>query len=227
VPFTNQFKDKYVAPHISGFTAAAIPDMSAVSPQQGHWMGNFILSSSFRVVLDDDTRRTFFGFIRRAEAAFREYGEARRLTLAHLENPNPDAVLGYIMAIGHWEQFLYQADRAVAVLTRQQPKGLFQKNDGSVNQRLNLLYNRSKHLEKAINSGQLPPDGTLAVWLTNDGLEAVDGKLTFTEIAEILTELAETAELLQDPLTMREKYLAKNGLSEEKTDSPEAIESNT
>lgn len=78
------------------------------------------------------------------------------------------------------------------------------EDDGSGIQRLNLLYNRTKHLESAINSGQLPPDGTLPVWLTNDGLRAVDAELTFAELAEILTDLAKWADAAQDPLTMRE-----------------------
>jgi hypothetical protein len=92
------------------------------------------------------------------------------------------------------------------------------KDDGSVIQRLNLLYNRTKHLETAINSGQLPPDGTLPVWLTNDGLQAVDAELTFTELAGILTDLAKWADAAQNPLTMRETIRAAYGLSQEEDD---------
>jgi hypothetical protein len=213
MPFTNDFKDKYVAPGFSSFTSAAIPDMSAVSQEQGHWLKNFILNSCFRVTVDDDTRRTLYSFLRRTEATFREYEAARRLTLAHLANPKTDTVSEYIEAIGHWEQFLSHADRAWAVLIRGE-QILFVKNDGSVFQRLNFFYNLTKHLESAIKSGQLPPDGTLPVWLTNDGLQAVDGKLTFTEISEILTDLAKWADAAQDPLTMRETIRTSYNLPE-------------
>lgn len=215
---TGNFTDKYVAPGFSSFTAATIPDMSAVSREQGHWLGNFILNSWARVTMDDDMRRTLFNFLRRTEAAFREYEEARRLTLAHLADRRPNAVSEYIKAIGHWEQFLSQADRAWAVLAKGE-KILFVKDNGSVVQRLNLLCNRTKHIESAIKSGQLPPDGTLPVWLTNDGLRAVDAELTFAEIAEILTELAKWADAAQDPLTMRETIRVSYGLSEEESDS--------
>lgn len=85
---------------------------------------------------------------------------------------------------------------------------LFEPNDGSVLQRLCLLYNRSKHVNHAINAGQLAADSTLPVWLTNDGLRCVDGHLTFEEMAEILEELAWWSDAAQDPLTMREKILA-------------------
>jgi hypothetical protein len=218
MPFTNQFKDKYFAPGFSSFTAATIPDMSDASPKQGHWLRMFILNTGLRVTIDDDTRRSLYNFLRRTEAAFREYEAARRLTMAHLANPNPDAVSEYIEAIGHWEQFLSQADRARAVLVRGE-KILFVKDDGSVFQRLNFLYNVTKHLESAIKAGQLPPDGTLPVWLTNDGLQAVDEELTFAEISAILTDLAKWADAAQDPLTMRETIRASYDLGEEEGDS--------
>lgn len=88
---TNLFMDKYVAPGFSAFTAATIPDMSAVSREQGHWLGNFILNSWARASMGDDMRRTLFNFLRRTQAAFREYEEARRLTLAHLADQRPNA----------------------------------------------------------------------------------------------------------------------------------------
>ncbi len=112
MPFTNEFKDKYVAPHISSFTAATIPDMSAVSEAQGHWLLSFVLNSGLVVTMDDATRRTLYNFLRRAERAFGDYEAARQAALAYLTNLNPDAVSEYIIAIGHWESFLSQAYQA-------------------------------------------------------------------------------------------------------------------
>lgn len=210
---TNDFMDRFVAPGYCSFNAATILDMSAVSREQGHWLTNYILNGSGLrgVSLDDGTRRTLFNFLRRTEAAFREYEAARELTLAHLAKPRHKE---YVKAIDRWEQFLSQADRAWFVLVRGE-KILFVKDDGSIFQRLNLLYNRTKHLETAINSEQLPPDGTIPVWLTNDGLQAVGGKLTFAEIAEILVDLAKWADAAQDPLTMRETIRVSYGLSKD------------
>lgn len=90
---------------------------------------NFILNSSLVVQLDDATRRTIYNFLRRAEAAFREYSSARQMTLAHLANPNPDAVSEYIIAIGHWEVFLSHAYQAWYLLVRRQ-KILFAPGGG-------------------------------------------------------------------------------------------------
>ena len=166
---TNDFKDKFVAPEISSFTEASISDLSGLRER---WLVSFILNSSLVVQLDDATRRTIYNFLRQAEAAFREYSSGRQMTLAHLANPNPDAVSEYIIAIGHWEVFLSHEYQAWCLLARGQ-KILFTPGDGSTMQRLNLLYNRTKHAESAITAKQLPPDGTLPVWLKNDGLHSV------------------------------------------------------
>ncbi len=202
MPFANEFKDKYVAPHISSFTAATIPDMSAVSEAQGRWLLSFVLNSGLVVTMDDATRRTLYNFLRRAELAFRDYEAARQATLSYLTNPNPDAASEYIIAIGHWESFLSQAYQAWCLLVRGQ-KILFEPGDGSIMQRLNLLYNRAKHAESAITSQQLPPDGTLPVWLQNDGLHSVEAILTCSEMAEMLEDLARFADGAQNPLSAR------------------------
>lgn len=88
-------------------------------------------------------------------------------------------------------------------------KILFTTGDGSILQRLNSLYNRSKHIASAIYDNRIAPGSTLAVWLDNEGLRAVDGHLTFDEMAEILEELARWSDAAQDPLTMREKILTQ------------------
>ena len=160
--------------------------------------------------MDGGDRSTQFNFLRRTEMAFREYEAARQMTMA-LDNPSPDAVAEYFIAIGHWEVFLSQAYQAWCLLGRELPASgykFFTKNDGSLVQRLNLLYNRAKHAEKAITAQQLPPGGTLPVWLQNDGLHCADGALTFEDMAEILRELALWADAAQDPRTMREKFEA-------------------
>ena len=170
---SDNFKHRYVAPEVSTFTTAEIPELSDVSREQTHWLLNFILNSAIRVRVDDSTRSTLFNFLRRTEAAFREYAEARSRTLAHLSDPRPNAVSDYIRAIDHWEQFLLQADRAWTVSVRGQPV-LFAKNDGSVLQRLNYLYNLTKHLDSAIRSNPpvMPSEGTMPMWLRNDGCTA-------------------------------------------------------
>lgn len=142
----------------------------------------------------------------------------RQMTLAHPANPNPDAIWEYIIAIGHWEVFLSRTYQAWCLLARGQ-KILFAPGDGSTMQRLCLLYNRTKHAESAITAEQLPPDGTLPVWLKNDGLHGVESSLTFEEIEEMLEDLAVWADAAQNPATVREKIAVKYGINLDDQDS--------
>jgi hypothetical protein len=135
--------------------------------------------------------------------------------MMHLADPKSRQ---YIKAIGHWERFLSDADRAWTFLVRGE-KILFVKGDGSILQRLNLLYNRTKHIESDIKSGQGPPNGTLPVWLTNEGLETTNAQLAFGEMADILSDLAKWADAVQDPLTMQETIRMTYSISGEEDQS--------
>ena len=206
MPLSAYAKDTFVAPYMSSFTEAEIVDMSACDPQQEHWVSNFILNPLLRTKVRPPHRQYMFNYLRRVEAAFREYASARDRTLLFLSRTESPS--NYMAAIAHWEFFLLQAWVSFELLGRifQLPKGsLFKKNDGSVLQRLNLMYNVSKHAAE----GDFPEDGTLAVWLANDGLHSRNSHLTFDKIAnEILRDFAVWADRLQDPLTLQEKIEA-------------------
>jgi hypothetical protein len=113
---TDTYMDNFVAPSYSAFTAATIPD-APEDPEEKQWVASFLLNSTFRATLDNNSRRAFYNFLRRTHFAFVEYGEARRLTIEHLADPSTRR---YLNAIGHWERFLSDADRAWELLDRGQ-----------------------------------------------------------------------------------------------------------
>jgi hypothetical protein len=205
MPLSAYAKDNFIAPGLSTFTSACIRDMAGTSVEQEHWLNNYMLNTLFRVKLDEQVRQSLFNFLRRSQFAFREFALAREQTASYLRSV--DAVTTYFVAIGHWEVFLAYSYQAFELLAGSDKRALFEPGDGSVLQRLCLLYNRSKHVKKAISNGQLAAGSILAVWLTNEGLHAVDGHLTFDEMAEILEDLARWSDAAQDPLTMREKLM--------------------
>ncbi len=116
----------------------------------------------------------------------------------------------YMEAIFHWEAFLAQSWMAYALTETLNGTPPFRKGDGSVEQRVNLLYNRSKHSDTAIEAGQLPPEGTVPVWMEDDGLHGVDVMLRWEEIGEVLRDLSNFANMLEDPITTAEKLETAN-----------------
>jgi hypothetical protein len=205
VTLSNWSKDTFIAPEMSRFTEASIPDMSATDDEQEYWLANFILNNMLSSSFVSPVRQQMYNFLRRSHAAFAEYALARDATRTYLDDP--DRVLAYIEAINHWEGVLANAWQAYCFLGRSQVRW-FAQNDGSVLQRLNALHNRSKHADEAIERGDFVEDSPLCVWLTNSGLSSTETQLTFDEIAEILTDIARWASAIQDPGTAVSKIKA-------------------
>jgi hypothetical protein len=202
--FSSTILDKHIAPRVSIFTKAEIPDMSTWSKESPHWISNFFLNSAFDASFSAPMNAYAYNFLRRAQYAFSEHQAARTSTLEFL-NSGGQLVTIYAKALFHWECFLGQAWHAFALLITAWNGNAFNKTDGSVEQRLNALYNQMKHVESRIENKQMPPGATVPVWLENDGLRSVDANLTFAETAEVLKELAKYADVLSNPKSAKEK----------------------
>ena len=70
---SNYAKDKFIAPFMSAFLSADIPDMSSSCDQSGHWISNFVLNTMLRTNIASPFKQYLFNYLRRAEAAFRQH----------------------------------------------------------------------------------------------------------------------------------------------------------
>jgi len=190
---------------MSKFTSATLPDLSAIDSEQEHWLGNFILNSIMRANVQSPQRQRLFNFLRRSHSAFEEYSSARELTLKYLANP--ESKLSYLKSVGHWEALLGYIWQAYRLILPKEFGNLYVKGDESFFERLNNLYNKSKHVDGAIVDEKYFEDSPLCVWLTNEGLKSTDESVTFVEVVETLAQLAQLSAAVQDPLTMRDKIM--------------------
>jgi hypothetical protein len=202
VQYSTTILDKHIAPGVSTFTKADIPDMSSWSKESPHWIANFFLNSAFSASFAPPLNAYAYNYLRRAQYAFAEHHLARESTLAFFASGGQSATR-YADALFHWEGFLGQAWHAFALLVTAWEGKAFEKNDGSVEQRLNALYNQMKHVESRIENEQMIPGATVPVWLENEGLRSVDANLTYAESGEVLKELAKYADALSNPKTAK------------------------
>jgi hypothetical protein len=214
--FASELLDRYIAPGVSDFTTADIPEMSAHDPQSSYWVANHFLNSIARAGYNLPLGAHVQHYLRRSEAAFAEHARAREATLSFLEAGGQSPTL-YSEALLHWEFFLGQSWHAyvllrqmLRLLSEDPSPNIFERNDGSVEQRLNLLYNAMKHVESRIDAGQLPENATSPVWLSNRGLECTDGHLTYHETAEVLRFVAKWAGVLVDAKEVANKVKELN-----------------
>lgn len=184
--------DKFVAHKLSGLTRCGAKEINnSVS-----YLNAFILNNIFgSAPLDDKMRAYAFNFIRRAEGAFASYREARFALIEYVETP-PNLISPYFRALLNFETFLAQVYQGYELLRTASGIKYFEKGDQSDGERLNKLYNDSKHMDRKIERGELPPRATAGLWITNDGLESGQAKLSFVEIAEILSIMDKNAKKL-------------------------------
>ncbi len=102
---TAHAKDTYIAPGVSKFVCAAIPDMSHLRAESSHWIPSYILNVIVRAEEASPEREYRLNFLRRAVIADTEYDLARTSTLAFLDSSGT-VFRHYFEAVHHWEQFL-------------------------------------------------------------------------------------------------------------------------
>jgi hypothetical protein len=203
VRLTAHVTDTYVATEISKFDRAEIPDMSTTQPESLHWLSNYILSSVLCGALPSPQRENRFNFLRCAMLAYSEHNLARYSTLAFLESE--ERSFGrYFTAIHHWEQFLASAWPALDALWQAGfVAALYEPGDGSIAEQLHGLCNETNRMESRIETGQMPSQGSVAIWLCNSGLRSLDYELTFAETGEVLARIRDWAQVVEDPLQAR------------------------
>lgn len=199
---------KLIAPGISEFTNATIPDLTDEFPQARYWIVNHFLNAVFRTAFKDRWRQVVIAYLRRAQNAFVAYHQSRNMTLNYLDGNEPQnpKISSYYDVVTSWENYVLQASMAMDLVRwLNQGQGVFSKNDGSKEQRLYGMANLVKHTASAVDSGQCKQSDTLPLWLSNQGLNCFDYALTYSEGSEILRELALGAEKLEDPQRTHEK----------------------
>lgn len=209
ITYGAHIRDKHIAPGVSTFTAAEIPDMSGHTKESGHWIANFFLNSAFTATFKPPMDVYAYNFLRRVQFAYSEHALARDATLLFLAGGS-QSVTRYAEALFHWECYLGQAWHAYALLAKAWEGTLFKQGDGSVEQRLNAMYNQMKHVESRIENAdkqQMLPGATVPVWLENNGLRSVDTVLSYAETGAVLKDLGKYANALMNPKTAKATLL--------------------
>ncbi|MEO7654676.1 MAG: hypothetical protein ABIS23_03210 [Sphingomicrobium sp.] len=207
--WSKEILEKLLAPEITDFSEAVIPDLSDRHPEAKHWIANHLLNSTFRGNFPPDMKPLVLNILYRAQTAFRYYHEARSLTLEFLgrQQPfNPSSAL-YFSAVAAWEVTVINTQLAQDVVAKLNGN-FFEQGDGSDDDRLWAVANRIKHCGSDIAAGKHTEDFTVPMWLANRGLVTRVAELSFEEMATYVDGLASVADTLRDPATAAEKYAA-------------------
>ena len=207
VRWNSELFEKHVAPGISGFTDAVIPDLRDDFDQSSYWLTNHFLNNALGPSFKAPIKQYVQNYIFRAEVLFRVYHEARDATLDYLVGNDPlnPSVSRYYKAISIWETvFLNWAVAFDLVVKLNDNKKLFVKGDDSEEERAHEIQNEIKHCGGSILGGCWTDTSTIPIWLTNTGISSHNYNITFIELSELVTEVAKFANKLQDPMSFAE-----------------------
>jgi hypothetical protein len=183
--------DNFFSQEISQLTECNAPEVANHFSQAEHWVGNFFLNSVLGCSIDQKARAFGFGFLRRAETAFVEYEIARK-SLNDFVNSNGEKPFFYLKSLTHFEITVTMLYQSYQLFIRLSYEKLFEKNDGSVLERLNKIYNQIRHF----NPSNLPSNHFHPMWITNEGIQTENCSLSFKEFEETMIEIGELADTL-------------------------------
>ena len=194
MPFTKSAVELFISALAAAITECGSSDMNARVPESTHWLTQFGLAAIFHDFPPIELRPRGINFIRRVHGAFLQYELARQKVLELVKDGN-DRWSPYFVALTHFEVAVGQLYVALDS-TRNLPSNpggdkhqFFKPDDGSVTERLNLIYNASKH---ELAGAELP------VWFTNEGLACKNAALTFDEFEDFMLTMAGVVRLLCD-----------------------------
>ncbi|MEA2163347.1 MAG: hypothetical protein QOK37_1474 [Thermoanaerobaculia bacterium] len=196
--------NEYLAPGYTELSEVDIPDLRSEFEQAEHWLANHFLNSVLRGRYREGARHLALAYLRRTSGAFDAYHRARKLTLEFLDlrKAGKQPVRGYYVMIDAWESCFLQAGMAVDLFRAMiDGEKLFEKNDGSAQERAYTIANQIKHAASCVASGHVTKTDTVSLIVQNRGLSSYAVAITFHELAEILRDFSRVADRLQDPLS--------------------------
>lgn len=207
VSWNSKLLEKHIAPGISDFTDADIPDLQDDYEQSSYWLTNHFLNNALRTSFKVPVKQYVQNYIFRAEVLFRLFHDARGATLDYLDGNDPfnPRVSRYYKAISIWETvFLNWAVAFDLIVKLNGNTKLFTKGDGSVEERAHEMQNEIKHCGGSIFGGHWTETSTIPIWLNNTGISSHNYQISFSELSGLVSEIANLANELQDPLSFAE-----------------------
>ncbi len=215
---TDDAKDRLIAPKIYQLYAPKIPD---IFPQRKYPLNAFIFNLELSMIISNKRRQLVFNIIRKIQDAFDEYCEGRNDLISYVGS-DKKTVLPYFSAVRNFEHCLahaYQTVRCLNALaeTFGGPQQ-YDKGDGSILERVNIIHNDIKHMDNRFENSANPDEisiksfsskssdstiekardslSNIPMWLTDEGLESPNAKVSYAELSQEILELLEQAKEL-------------------------------
>jgi hypothetical protein len=184
--FSSYALDKFVGHRLSLLTECGANSVD----EPPNWIAVFVLNSALNSTIDARKYAYSLNFLRRVEGAISSYREATATLLDYVQSPGR-SISTYFRCLSHFEFCIGQLWQAHRLLSKPGNVRLFEQGDGSTEERLNKIYNATKHMEGRIADGTMPEDSPSVLWLTNREISCMDASVSFAELETMLRSVHE------------------------------------
>lgn len=182
---SNYALDTFVAQDMSKLTRLSINSLSGEFPNADSWFAQFVLRRIFQAHVPDEKAASAFAVVRRAHAALQEWELASAVAQGDLRS-----VGTYFSVLRHLEACLSAVWQGLEFARKSVGQDLFTKGDGTAYERMNWVYNVSRHFDPgALQQGDLH-----RVWMSDDSMHTREQTLSFDELREGVSMLARVSE---------------------------------
>jgi hypothetical protein len=199
---TPETQDRLIAPKISQLTSPNFPE---IADQRKYPLNVFIFNFELSLTIENKRRQFIFNIIRKSCDALDEYCSAIDSLKSFIDEPQI-STSHYFSAVRNFEHCLAHIYQAVvcmnALAACWNGERQFEAGDGSILERVNLIYRDIKHMDERFENA----DGansvglkhsqsdfsnvtTIPLWLTNAGLESISAKVSYHELAQEIIEI--------------------------------------
>ena len=181
-PITIQALEEFFAPRISEINDIKYPSIDEI--ENAKLIQTFLLSSIFHgQKIKKKHHASVFYILRRIQTSVSDYNMAKEALEAFIEEKE-GKVKNYTNALAHIESLIMGLYQIYQIIIKMLDKKLFEKNDGSIYDRLNKSYNAIKHFDPNNISEEL----IQSTYIINDGFVTLNSSISFEELKNLILE---------------------------------------
>lgn len=182
---SNYALDKFVAQDMSKLSQLSIRSLAEEFPNADKWLEQFVLRRIVHAHVTDEKAALALAVIRRTHAALQEWEFASAAAQGDLRS------IGiYFSVLRHLENCISAIWQGLEFGRKSLGQVFFTKGDGSAYERMNWIYNVSRHFDPEA----LPQGDTHRVWLSDQEMHTREKKVSFDELREAIRMLARISE---------------------------------
>jgi hypothetical protein len=191
MPLSDYALDAFIGKDLSKLSECNCSRVKDEYPESDSWLSRFILTQIFVARLDESITKFAFSLLRKSVALFDEYEEACAKLSLFVSNEKKSVSL-YFKCLYHFENSIALLYQSYELGRKLIGKDLFEKNDGSPLQRLNEIYNDSRHSDLS-----LLPEGKLQrIWIDNQEISTTRASIFFHELEDMIREIGDISKKL-------------------------------